>query len=355
MNINEIQNDGFYIRDTHPRVKNMAFLSLSMALKAYFETYKSMSFRFSHLKDTSVSPEDRDYYSASYIENASEAIFHLQHFLELFIKELLEKEHKLLAIDVKKKHTLLFDLIKGNTYDESLLENERHIEFSEALERIVLLIKENRIDREKYEFIVDSNTWLKSLNTLRNRIAHRGVFILRYQALDYLFGKHVFPFLKQLLTLEGNENRFSDLKLKSPNGEVLIIDEIIKHFESEAYNISKIALLKELGRACFENPTKYQFITGDTHERRRAELIAEEISKLEDIGEVLVCPVCQTKSLVKYHDYVETYDSNTNEYAGDVQIVYNVTCYCCSLELFSNLGVIKNMNLDLEDYFSEIP
>src|SRR5690554_2598779 len=190
MNICEIENDGFYIRDAHPRVKNMAFLSLTMALKAYFATYKSMSFRFSHLKKSSPDYEDRDYYSANYIENACEAIFHLQHFLELFIKEILEREHVLLAIDVKKKHTLLYDLVNGKEYDESNLENERHIEFSEALQRIISLINENRIDREKYGFIVEANTWLKSVNTLRNRIAHRGVFILRYQALDFLFGNH---------------------------------------------------------------------------------------------------------------------------------------------------------------------
>lgn len=350
MNISKIENDGFYIHDTHPRVKNMAFLSLTMALKAYFATYKSMSFRFSHLKNSSPDSEDRDYFSASYIENACEAIFHLQHFLELFIKGILEKEHVLLAIDVKKKHALLYDLVKGNKYDESNLESERHIEFSEALQRIISLIKENRINREKYGFIVEANTWLKSVNTLRNRIAHRGVYILRYQALDFLFGKHIFPFLKEVFALEGNENKFSYLKFKNPEGEVYIIDEIIKGFEKEDYNITKIALLKELGRACFENPTKSKFISGN-QEKMRAELIADEVSKLEDIGEVLICPVCKTKSLVKYHDYVETYDSETNEYAGDIQIVYNVTCYCCSLELFSDIGVISNLNLGLEDYW----
>lgn len=349
MEINEIAKDGFFIKDTHPKMKNMAFLSLTMALKAYFSTYKSMSFRFSHLKSTSPDSEDRDYYTAKYIENACEAIFHLQHFLELFIKGILEKESILLAIDVKKNHALLYDLIKGVDFDESELEKEKQLEFSEALQRIVALIETGRID-SKYGFIKDSKEWMNIVNTLRNRIAHRGVFINRYQALDFLFGKHVFPFLKKALSLDGDAKRYSQLEVFNDSGKFNIIDSLINHFYHDSYSISKVALLKELGRACFENPIRGKLGIGQ-HEKKRAELIADEVSKLEDIGEVLICPVCKTESLVKYHDYVETYDSESGEYDGDIQIVHNVTCYCCSLELFSNIGDIDRMNLGLVDYW----
>ena len=349
MDIKEIAKDGFYIKDTRPKMKNMAFLSLTMALKAYFSTYKSMSFRFSHLKNTSPDDEDKDYYTAKYIENACEAIFHLQHFLELFIREILEKESILLSVDVKKNHALLYDLIKGIDFDESELANERQIEFSEALPRLTSLIEAGKVDN-KYGFIKDSKDWINTVNTLRNRIAHRGVYILRYQALDFLFGKHVFPFLKKVLSLDGNEKRYNQLQVYSKSGKFSVIDSIINHFEHEKYSISKVALLKELGRACFENPVKGKLDLGK-HERKRAELIAEEVSKLEDIGEVLICPVCKAESLVKYHDYVETYNSENGEYDGDIQIVYNVTCYCCSLELFSNIGDLVSMNLGLIDYW----
>jgi hypothetical protein len=350
MKIKEIVNDGFFIKDTDPKVKNIAFLSLTMALKAYFSTYKSMSFHFSHLKNASPDSDDRDFYSAKYIENACEAIFHLQHFFELFIKEILEKEHILLAIDVKKNHALLYDLIKGINYDESELEKERQLEFSEAFQRIISLIETGRIDNDKYGFIKDSKECLNNVNTLRNRIVHRGVFILRYQALDFLFGKHVFPFLKEVLSLEGNKKRYTQLQGYNELGKFSIIDSIINHFEHENYSIPKVALLKEFGRACFENPIRGKLGIGQK-EKKRAKLIAEEVSKLEDIGEVLICPVCETESLVKYHDYVETYDCESGEYAGDIQIVYKVTCYCCSLELFSNIGEINSMNLGLKDYW----
>jgi len=349
MDIKEIVNDGFYIKNTHPKIKNMAFLSLTMALKAYFSTYKSMSFRFSHLKNPTPDSEDRDYYTTKYIENASEAISHLQHFLELYIKEILEKENILLAIDVKKDHALLYDLIKGIDFDKSKLEGERLIEFSEALPRITSLIETGRIDN-KYGFIKDSKEWMKSVTELRNRTAHRGIFILRYQALDLLFGKYVFPFLKKVLSLDGNEKKYTQLQVHSENGDFNIIDSIINHFENENYSISKIALLKELGRACFENPIKGKYSWGE-QERKRAELIAEEVSKSEDNGEVLKCPVCKTKSLIKYHDYVETYNPESGENDGYIQIVDNVTCYCCSLELFSNIGDLDSMNLGLIDYW----
>jgi len=101
---------------------------------------------------------------------------------------------------------------------------------------------------------------LRSVNTLRNRIAHRGIFILRYQALDFLFGKYVFPFLKKILFIEGNEKRYSHLQIHNQLGNIDIIDNIISHFEIESYSITKISLLKELGRACFENPLKNKLI-----------------------------------------------------------------------------------------------
>jgi hypothetical protein len=331
MNIEKIKNDGFFIRDTHPRVKNMAFMSLSMALKAYFSTYKSMSFRFSYLKNSTSN--SGDFFSPRYNENACEAIFHLQHFLELYIKEILEEEHILLAIDVNKKPSLLYDILKNNKYDETILEKERQLEFREALTRLVSLIKDDKIPREKYDFIVKANKWLLEVNYLRNRIAHRGVFVLRYRALDFLFGKYVFPFLKRLLSFEGNENRFFYLKVKTKK-DVNLIDELIYHFEKERYDICKVALLKELGRACFENPSKHSLREGSyafalgRNERERAELIAYEVSKTESIGETFECPVCKAKSLVKYLEYVETFDQETNEFCWG-----NSICTQCNLLL----------------------
>ncbi|MFW6002171.1 MAG: hypothetical protein ACOCQD_02425, partial [archaeon] len=345
-----IAKDGFFIKKTHLNLKNTAFLSLTIALKAYFSTYKSMKNKFSYLKKPDPDDENQDYYSIKYIENACEAVTHLQHFLELYIKEILENESILLAIDVKKNHSILYDIIKGYSYDKTKLEKERQLEFSESFQRVISLIKTKRIDYSKYEFILDSKEWIETVNYLRNRIAHRGIFILRYQALDFLFGKYVLPFVNEIIRLEGKENKFKTLEFYSNKGKLNVIDCITKHFEEEKYSITKVALLKEFGRACFENPVKENIGLG-RNEKERAEVIADEVSKQEDSGIVMKCPICRSHSLVKYHELVDLINKKTGDYDESIEIVYNVTCYCCSLELFNDLEDIKIMNLGLEDYW----
>lgn len=360
MNIKQIKEAGFFINETKPRIDSLAFLSLRIALESYFSTYRSSVSYINYLyEDTALNTDNDSHYSLKYIENTSEAIFHFHHFVELILKDILRKKHDLLTINVPNKHELLYDLLFNNK-DEAIkrlkIENQKQLEFSESLDRIVFLIKKKKIDEKKYDFIADAIGWLKDLNLLRNRIAHRGVFILRYKALDFLFGKFAFPFIKNVLALEEYHNK-ADWKYKLNAININPIEEIIKHIQSETYSLTKVSLLKEIGRASFENPINPGFtIYGYLNEKitQKSEMFAQNVLQIDWEHEVINCPICNTKSLVKSIDTFTVNNDETGETENVIQFIYKVKCYCCSFEIDDRLHDLGKMNLGIDDYWKEI-
>ena len=350
MDIKKIRNSTIKIPDQRLKIRYLAFLSLKMSLKAYFSTYRSIAFRYSELKRTSFNDEEQNT-SNAYIEQACEAITHLQHFIELLLKHILEDESILLAIDVRKKVGLLYNIINGNPYNERDLESERQIEFKEAFDRVIELMKLDLIDRKKYSFIEEAKGLITEINYMRNRIAHRGAYIYSYSAMDYLFGKYVFPFIKDALSFIGKEKWCKRFRGYGKNGEFNVIDELISHFKSDHCNIDKVALLKEMGRACFENPINYRL--GASSETMKNEHIAIEMSKFEELGEVLHCPVCRTKSLVRTHFSVDGINESSGE-RNYFMVPYDIKCYCCSFNIQFHIKDSHKMNLGLPDYWEEV-
>jgi hypothetical protein len=354
MNIQEIKDDGFIINQTKPKIENLAFLSLKIALKSYFLTYKSEASNIRFLKDEQLSALEKDsHYTVNYIENACEAISHFHHFVELLIKDILRKEHVLLSIDASKKHDLLFDLLFNKNYDDKALENVKQLEFSEALGRLIALIKMDKLDKTKYDFFVKAEVWLKVLNSLRNRIAHRGIFVIRYKALDFLFGKYAFPFVENILALV-EYNKKANWKYQVNYVNINPINEIIQHFKSESYSIQKVSLLKEIGRASFENPLYLNTPILEHYNkehRAKAESFANSILKLENIDNVVQCPICGAKSLVLYEDFYDDRDEDTGIVNEAYCFIYKVKCFCCSFELDNNLEDLDKMKLNIENYW----
>lgn len=350
MDIKKIKTEGFLINETCHKIDDVASLSLNLSFKSYFSTYRSVDYYLILLSEKSKSEEGKDcFYTTEYIENACEAIFHFQHFVELIIKDILHKEHELLLIDASKIHSLLYDLAKGEKYDNKDLQRASYIGYSLALERLVTLIKKNRLDKNIYGFIKEANEWLKVINNLRNRIVHRGVFVLRYEALDYLFGKYVFPFVIKVASLPAYKKYVRFKRFMNNALEIDPVKELTKHFAEESYSLNKVSLLKEIGRASAENPLlnrKYA-IRHDDEMKKRAELIARSLVSYDKLNVVKLCPICNTNSLVVYKDSYfdvdeqESYDSS-----------YHVKCFCCSFELDNKIGDINKMNLNIENYWA---
>jgi len=349
MNLDQIESNGYYLSEIDGKIQNVAFISLRNSLRSYFNTYKAISYSFQKITQGLEQEDDKfsAEYRIDYIESCCEAITGFHHFVELIIKDILRSSHILLTIDASKKHETLFDLLFNNQIDESKIEKTNEIGFSEALGRIAELIKAEKINKGKYQFILDNKNFLTKLNSLRNRITHRGIFVLKYKALDYLFGKYALPFLIKVVELD----EYKDLKLwqyKNLSIEIDPVKELVSAFTTNGYWITKIALLKELGRAAYQNPL-FGYSFHDQDFIKRSEAIAKHVVESEFSREVKSCPVCNAKTLVLFDDSVDVEDDDG--YVDNKRFVYRIECFCCSFQLLSYIHDLKEMNLPIEDYW----
>ena len=85
-----------------------------------------------------------------------------------------------------------------------------------------------------------SKQWLEKINSLRNRISHRGAFVLRYNALNELFGKYILPFVIKVTSLP-QYNSIMMWKLNMCNDEIHPIEDIINEYTKK--NIQNIFLV----------------------------------------------------------------------------------------------------------------
>ena len=109
-----LAKDGFTTDDVQRSPLGIALLSLRTGLKAYFSSYRSLRYNISLFDPANT--DDRatlDFnHFTPYWEAYSECIVHLHHFFELLVKELLRREHPLLAVDTSGKHEVVYKLAK---------------------------------------------------------------------------------------------------------------------------------------------------------------------------------------------------------------------------------------------------
>jgi len=145
--IDNIANDGFMIPVRDSGSPGLALLSLKIALKAYFTTYKSMKYSL-HLFDNNNNIDQATIdanHNTYYCELCSETIVHFQHFIELICKDYLRAEHPLLAVDASTRPVILDKLLKNERVAPDDYENLKSLEFSTAFKRLCTLIEENRL------------------------------------------------------------------------------------------------------------------------------------------------------------------------------------------------------------------
>ncbi|MEN6351407.1 MAG: hypothetical protein ABFD08_18700 [Syntrophomonas sp.] len=357
VNIGTIKNDGFRLNSQDKPLEDMAFISLKIALKAYFETYSSMSHALSSfINDTNRDQTQSDYnYSNRYNEAYTETIIHFHHFIELICKNFLRNEHALL-VDSSDKTSILFKLLKGLPISDSELIITKSIEFAQTLDRLSTLIENNLISDSRLQFILEAKPWLNELNILRNRLLHRGIYILRYPALDNLICGYVLPFVMKITSLPEFQGLDRFWKYKALSCGIEPIDQLIEEVSTEPCDIGKIAYLKELGRASYMNPlsnsTYFKF------EYKQKVKFIEESTKLYDtnVYRITSCPVCGLKALIVYDDVDGEYDETKNDgtYKTAWHLTWQVKCTCCSFKINNDLKNASEYGLPIEDYwFSE--
>jgi len=346
----------------------LAFVSLKTALKAYFSTYQACKLNL--LGEQS--------YNNSYCEACIETIIHFQHFSELVCKKILKdclinNNQNLLSLYEKKKNGNVRTLDKDDNIATQItdkIKNKINLSFEEQ-ENIRVKDAKSIIDELKslnnlnFDFLKYEDTCMK-LNYLRNSILHKGIFILHYKALDIFIGSYVLPFVKDALNLSNFSSNTHIWKYKELFRPIDPIDEIIEESKLDSPDTGKLAFLKELGRAAYENPLSEPYeIENSNHPKifpifnqlnvgiskffdkqkaERAKKIAINLNKKNYL--IKNCPVCGVESLVIYYD--KQVDGKT--YAEMVK------CECCTFELYNE--TVKNACdygfYGIDDYWKEI-
>ncbi|ADK16067.1 hypothetical protein [Clostridium ljungdahlii] len=356
----EIVKGGFYLNEQSKRLNGLAALSLKIALKSYFSTYQSMKyflhmFNLDKIKKYNISEDViNESHSEEYCEKSSESIIHFHHFFELVCKDILRREHPLLAVDASNKHEIFYKLLKGEMVTEQDQEGLKSIEFNETLERLCQLIKKRNMGSGSLDFFISSKNFLRELNVLRNRLLHRGVYILRYPAFDNLVGKFVLPLLKDILALPQYKGLTNVWKYKSLNCGIDPINEIISDFKKSKYDITKIAFLKELGRSAYNNQimqARNNFLNDE--KIKEIEKMAKTQIGEPNISYITQCPVCGLDTLIVYDD-IETddYDEKTGTYAKAWLYTWQVRCISCTFEIDRHLKNPSEYGFDIPDYWN---
>lgn len=342
--LDEVSDNGFTINNPITKVEDMALTSLRLALKAFCSTYQSMSYGFpafrtgalQQLSEKSVFMHSFDYY-----ENYIETVIHLHHFLELSLKKVLRREHPLLAVETQDKPDLYYKLVKGEEIGEEEYAQINTIEFSKTLNRMKpLIVSEVKAGNMQHHWLLSEFPVLEKLNRLRNRVWHRGTYVLSYNALDIFVGKYVLPIALRLATeeLHGDGRVWKHQPLKC---EVDPLTMIIAEAQKYPYNAHKVAYLKEMGRAAYVNPlSSINAEFGlETHDYiKKAQRLAELEHSYMFKSKRLECPVCGVDTFIAFSVIEdEAYDKVTGERVS-IEIFVEAECTLCTFKVYDTLG-----------------
>jgi len=350
-NLDDLIKDGFFVSDVRNNRRNNADFSLLGSLKAYFSTAEDLDWYMSRKDCNNLSEqESKELLVGSYARDACNAITQFQHFFELFLKDILLEHNKLLVYDASQKPELLIKLIDNENVSDSKLENMHFIECGEAIDRIKALKKAGKLDA-KYQFIAIFFELFEKLNRLRNRIAHRGAFIINPSALDEVFGRYVIPFVNELVGVGGYMHIKSwTFNLKSQN--LNPFDGIAKEYKNTQVNESKIHLYKLIGAAAYKNRIDFELddIFGDYKEiREKAEKNAKSLAE-RYMTDAVECPVCGCKSFVREMDSYDDEDEYGNIINSEFY-VYKISCEQCGFHIEDwLLNKLKDFNIPITDY-----
>ena len=393
--MNEVQRvarQGFRLQGENDL--DLAFLSLRTAIKAYFSTYDAVRNRFDS-NDSELDKRTQD--NVGYCEACAETIVHFQHFFELIIKYILRRDHLLLASRVYSYPTILHKILHNKPLSHEEEQKIQSLEFSDALKTLCALIKTKQIQSiDDLEFILDHKCTFEELNTLRNRVWHRGSFFLYYTKLDEFVGKFILPVIDVITQM----TQFKDVSLlwkyKHTKCGIDPIQWICHEYQTTTGSVcsKKVALLKEIGRAAYSNPLHDMKIL-QQQKREKIAKIEQQIHELEKRGEnipksllmskglagmgctmanqydapyiekakkmaknqaedgfltIKNCPVCGVDCLVLYDESDTFQDSQTGENVH-YNVVHSAKCECCTFEIDSKLEIAE-YQVPIENYWT---
>lgn len=348
--------DGFKLSGAAHGIKDIAAISLKIAINAYFSTYRAIIYNFNQIENPGNYRQteeqlDRTYFNP-YYEAYAETITHFHHFIELTLKRVLQSKHELLLGEINDP-VMLYKILNNQISQEDIEKsNLKAVSYKDTLNRICDLIKEDIISKSDFQFILDSKTWLNELGVLRNKLLHRGMFILRYKALDELVGKFILPFTMKIADAFKDEIPERYWKYKKIDCGIDPIPEIINVFQNGSYDMGKVAFLKELGRAAYSNDIPDGFI--EKFHRKEYINVYEKAALDFKLGvsEISKCPVCGINTLTIY----EESDGDQEEdgsYSSWWTYIWQVRCIHCGFEIHHEIKNPSVYGYKIEDWFWE--
>lgn len=257
MKLSEIEKEGsgfkYQLQDNESL--GAAFITLRLALKSWFCTHEPERYPSYNRLWANGGEGSQGEYSREYCELYVQTIVHLQHFCELIFQDILRREHPLLADKAGNKDVVLYKLLKGQQLSNEESNELGSINFNEAKRRVFNLIDKDCLTQHvELGFLINHKKMFTVINDLRNRILHRGLYILKPEALDSLVANSFLPFMNKLISLEPYLNYESHWKYIAPASGLDPIDEICIEAGQGKITSNKFKFFKELGRAAYFNP-----------------------------------------------------------------------------------------------------
>lgn len=344
------------------KINPLSIISLKRAMLSFFSTYEGIA-RHITVRDSDDNNNNR--YPNRYYEYYIDCIVFFQHFFELTIKDLLAYDSELLITTYKNNNSIepLYNLIHNiDTNTDGI----NSVEFSDALERIKKLVNKIYPDGS-FDFIKQHYDALKELNKYRNMALHRGRFILKFEELDNFIGRKILPIIRDIFNHPYYKAIDKNWRYPLLHCGIDPYEEIMNECNNPAPNHKKIALLKELGRAAYNQPSKTRGWGTSTEKQKK--LINQKIlataqfetsvpkEMLHDFMDT--CPVCGETSILIFED--SDYDYDYDEKTGEQFIserydwVSSIKCVWCSYELDNAyIGDISELGFtELHNFFKK--
>lgn len=312
--------------------EDIGLFSLRLSLIAFASTYEAIG---RDLARTQMFNDEHERYRREYFERYIATILYAHHFTELALKKLLRNKGKLLPLKLEFDACQLDDLSNGSSLDADKINT---IEFSEALKRIVRLVSEKRLEDSISGYVNKHQSVLRGLNSLRNRLWHRGTYVLHYDALDCLFGRDVLPLMFELVQLY-KDGAVSYWRPPALHCDVDPFEEIKRVYldrNPSGSDAKRVAIYKELARAAYRNPLAplkadlpdspivNRMIRANNNQLVRP---AQAECAFHQPDAVVPCPVCGAKTLMKFSADTDGPDGASSVFTSEIR------CALCSLEL----------------------
>lgn len=330
----------------------LAMNSLKIALKSYFSSHIAFNIRqYNDLTDFEADKKDIGKYLgySTYPEVFFTTIVNLQHFFELILKYILEKENVIYSLKTLNDILLVDKLLHSENTDDS---NGDSVEFGEALKRVKKLLGDNRIRAnneqikiflgyklsrvkgiDKVEFM--NSQALEKLNELRNRLWHKGLFILSYNSFDIFMIQNMLPIIMDVFSIDyfkGYANwKYFDLYCKEDPIKLLVQEGV------KSYDKSRIAVIKEMGRAAYncevpnDNSPFYEVFRVRTIQEKFHDY--KHFDEKYNEGGVWDCPICGFHSFV---GIVGDFDVEEPPFSRPITFLDSIKCLYCDFTIDRN-------------------